>query len=328
MEFGQRFIIAYDGVAMSPDLKEFCRRFAIGGVILFADNFRDPGQLADSVAEIQRDCASGLPLFVGCDHEGGRVQRFKNGFTRLPPMADLGEQDPDSTATLLGTAARELAACGINLNFAPVADLAPRDREGSIGDRSFASDPAVASAHVAAAVRAYQRHGVLACAKHFPGHGGTSVDSHRALPRIRRSRRSEREDLEPFAAAIRAGVAGVMTAHAVFAGDPAGDVPATFSSYWIEEVLRNRLHFSGLVFSDALEMTAIRKRWPPSEAGRLAICAGTDIVIFYLVEEQLRAVHDLCLAASRGAFDGSGNDHSLRRIAAAKATLATGGTVR
>lgn len=319
--FGQRFIIAYDGVAMTPDLKEFVRRFGIGGVILFADNFVAPGQLAEAVAEIQRDCASGPPLFIACDHEGGRVQRFRSGFTELPPMADLGECDPADGAGLLETAARELAACGINLNFAPVADLAPRDRGGAIGDRAFSAEPAVAAQHVATAVRAYQRHGVLACAKHFPGHGATEVDSHRALPRIARDADAERAELVPFAAAVAAGVAGVMTAHAVYDGDPGGAIPATFSRFWIREVLRGRMGFSGLVFSDALEMRALTERWSPAEAGARAIKAGTDVCIFYLIEEQLRAVHDLCSAAGRGAFDSAETEASSTRIAAAKQAI-------
>ena len=319
--FGQRFIIAYDGVAMTPDIKEFIRRFGVGGVILFADNFIAPRQLAEAVAEIQRDCTSGPPLFIACDHEGGRVQRFRAGFTELPPMADLGERDPADGAILLETAARELAACGINLNFAPVADLAPRDRGGAIGDRAFSVDPAIAARHVAAAVRAYQRHGVLACAKHFPGHGATEVDSHRALPRIARDPDAERAELVPFAAAIAAGVAGVMTAHAVYDGDPGGAIPATFSRYWVHEMLRGRMGFAGLVFSDALEMRAIAERWSPGEAGTRAITAGTDVCIFYLIEEELRAVHDLCAAAERGAFDRVATEASLARIAAAKQVI-------
>jgi len=321
MRFGQKFMIAYDGLAMTPDVKEFCRRFSVGGVILFADNFADPAQLAAATAEIQAECAAGPPLFVACDHEGGRVQRFKTGFTRLPPVADLGLGDPDETRAIVGQAARELCACGVNLNFAPVADVALRDRPGAIGDRAFSSDPTVAARHVAAAVKAYQHHGVLACAKHFPGHGATDVDSHHALPSVARDANAEHAELAPFVAAIEAGVAAIMTAHVVYAGQREAGLPATFSSYWIREVLREQLRFKGLVFSDALEMTAIRDRWQPAEAGELAIRAGTDIVIFYLIEEQLRAVHDLCVAADRGRFDASETDASLSRIAHAKAEI-------
>lgn len=319
--FGQRFVIAYDGVEMTEDIKEFCRRFAIGGIILFADNFSDPAQLSEAVAEVRRDCWSGAPLFISCDHEGGRVQRFRRGFTAIPPMSELGAGSPDATRRTLSVAARELARCGINLNFAPVADVGPPHRAGSIGDRAFSHDAGVVCDHVAAAVAAYQTNGVLACAKHFPGHGSTEIDSHRALPRVTRDALTEVEELRPFRAAIAAGVAGVMTAHIIVPNASGDDLPASLSRYWICDVLRGSLGFDGLVFSDAMEMTAIRDRWSPVEAGGLALNAGTDIVVFYLIEEQLRAVHDLCLAAARGAIDRVATDDSMRRIRRTKAVL-------
>lgn len=321
MDFGQHFIIAYDGLAMTPDLKEFCRRFAIGGVILFADNYLDPAQLSEAVDEIARECRSGPPLFISCDHEGGRVQRFRNGFTQLPPMAELGAGDPAETRALLAIAARELAQCGVNLNFAPVADLCPADRPGAIGDRSFGTDAQRVSQHVVAAIEAYQTHGVMACVKHFPGHGATDVDSHRALPVLRRSDAMAANDLEPFISAVAAGVGGVMTAHVVAPAPGAASEPASLSTHWIETVLRGQIGFDGLVFSDAMEMTAIRDRWTPADAGRRALEAGTDIIIFYIIEEQLRAIHDLSVAHAAGRLGGAWRDRSLSRILRAKNAL-------
>src|SRR5690349_3628662 len=161
---GQKFIIAYDGLEMTADLKEFCRRFAIGGLILFSDNYSDPAQLGEHVAELQRDCTREAPLFICVDQEGGRVQRFRDGFTALPPMAELGRREPAATEALARATGDELRRCGVNLNLAPVADLCPSDRPGAIGDRAFSDDPATASSHVAAAVRGLQAAGVMACA--------------------------------------------------------------------------------------------------------------------------------------------------------------------
>lgn len=317
--FGQKFIIAYDGVAMTGELKEFCRRFAIGGVILFADNYVDPDQLREQTAELQRDCVSGPQLFIGVDHEGGSVQRFKLGFTRIPATAELGRLDPQETYAIAQVAGHELARCGVNLNFAPVADVAPADCPGAIGDRAFSDDAAQVASHVAAAVAGLQGAGVMACAKHFPGHGPTDVDSHRALPVAHRSEADlTRIDLPPFASALRAGVGGIMTAHVVYADSVDPHWPASLSSYWICDVLRRRMGFDGLAFTDALEMTAIRDAWSPTEAGRMALLAGSDIIIFYLIEEQLRAVHDLCRDHERGVFDVRAVAKSLERIAAAK----------
>lgn len=320
--FGQRFIIAYDGLEAPRDILEFCRRFGIGGVILFSDNYQNPLQLTEAVAEIKQTFADGPAPFISCDHEGGRVQRFRQGFTRLPPMAELGRRDPAETYRQLSQAARELNRCGINLNFAPVADLCPADRPGAIGDRAFGSDPAHVAGHVAAAITAYQDNGVLACVKHFPGHGATQIDSHNALPEIHRDAEQAAADLAPFEAAIRADVGAVMTAHVLAPAEGAGLEPASLSPYWIDRVLRRRMGFGGLIISDAMEMAAIRDRWPPLDAGFLALDAGTDIVLFYIIEEQLRAVHDLCVAQATGRFNQAANARSLSRIARAKARIA------
>ncbi len=323
--FGQRFFLAYDGREMAPELREFFRRFDIGGVILFADNFVDRDHLRETVVELQRDCTGEVPLFVGTDHEGGRVQRFRDGFTRLSPAAEFGVRPPGDTYALYRRAAEELRSVGVNVNFAPVADVGPKGRPGAIGDRAFHHDSARVSERVVAAVEGIQAAGIMACAKHFPGHGPTQEDSHATLPTIRKAEGDLlAEDGLPFAAAISSGVGAVMTAHCVYAesGDPRS--PASLSPFWISVMLRGHFRFEGLIISDAIEMTAITDRLSPTEAATMAIRAGTDIVIFYLIEEQLRAVHDLCLRFERGGFDAAEAERSLQRIATAKATWAAG----
>jgi beta-N-acetylhexosaminidase len=317
---GQQFILAYDGHEMPPEISEFFRRFDIGGVILFADNYADRDHLRDEISKHQRTCAGTKPLFVATDHEGGRVQRFRDGFFNLPTAAELGRLPPDETRALYRRAAMELRDVGVNFNLAPVADVSPEDRPGAVGDRAFHQNPDHVSERVVAAIAGIQSTGLLACAKHFPGHGPTEEDSHATLPIVRKPERVLlAEDGQPFIAAIKAGVGALMTAHCLYpdSGDP--HLPASLSAYWITTVLRGRLGFDGLVLSDAIEMTAITRDRTPTEAATLALAAGTDIVIFYLIEEQLRAVHDLCLLAERGGFDDALTKRSLGRIAQAKA---------
>ena len=321
-DFGQLFILAFDGARLPGEVAEFFRTFRIGGVILFADNYRDPEQLRALTAELQERCATPeAPLFVSTDHEGGRVQRFREGFTCLEPMAAYGPRDPAETETAHRRSARELAAAGINLNFAPVADLCPADRRGAIGDRSFGSDSQAVARHVEAAVRGIRAEGLLACVKHFPGHGATEEDSHRVLPVIRRSREEmETSDLFPFRAAIGAGVEAVMTAHVVY---PAGDDywPASLSPFWLRHVLRQEMGFQGLIITDAIEMKGLAERWSPLESGYQAIAAGADILLYYKEAHQFSAFYDLRRALERGEIDPGPVATSLERVRQTKRRL-------
>lgn len=322
-DFGQLFMLAFDGARLPSDVAEFFRTFRIGGVVLFGDNYREPGQLRELVAELRRRCATPTrPLFVATDHEGGRVQRFRQGFTRIPPMAELGRGEPEATAAALRHAARELAEAGIDVVFAPVADLCPADRPGAIGDRSFGTDPRRVAEHVRRAVEAIQGEGLLACAKHFPGHGATTEDSHRTLPTVALDRAAmEARDLVPFQVAIEAGVACVMTAHVLYPN--AGDArwPASLSPYWHREVLRHRLGFRGLIVTDAIEMKALLGRWSPAECGLQALHAGADVLIYYKEAHQYEAFDDLRRALERGDLDLRQVAQSLARVRRAKAWL-------
>lgn len=318
--FGQLFLLAFDGQRLSPDVAEFLRELRIGGVTLFADNYHDPEQLRRLTLELQTRCAlPEEPLLIATDHEGGRVQRFKEGFTRLPPMAELGRGEPAATARVLTRAAAELAAAGINLCFAPVADLCPADRPGAIGDRSFGDDPERVAAHVAAAVTALRREGLLACVKHFPGHGATDDDSHRVLPRVTLDREQlDERDLVPFRAAIAAGVDAVMTAHVEYPEAAAELWPASLSGHWQRRVLRGELGFAGLIVADALEMEALRARWSPTECGARALLAGSDLLLYYKEACQFSAVYELRRALERGELDPAPVAASLERVRRAK----------
>ena len=322
-EFGQLFVMAFDGERLTPDVAEFFREFRIGGVILFADNFRSPQQLRDLTAEIQERCAApGRPMLIATDHEGGRVQRFRDGFTIVPPMAELGAGDPAATEAMHRTVGRELRAAGVTFNLAPVADLCAPAQPGCIGARSFGAEPGAAARHVAAAVRGLQDEGVLACAKHFPGHGFATADSHQELPVIDApAAEIDARELVPFRAALDAGVAAVMTAHVLYpaAGDP--HWPASISPFWLTEVLRGRMGFDGVIVSDAIEMKALVSHWPPEECGLRALRAGTDLLIYYKEASQFPAFLALREALERGDLDPAGVGRSLERLDAMRARL-------
>jgi beta-N-acetylhexosaminidase len=314
--FGQLFIMAVDGRRLPRDSAEFFAAFRIGGVILFADNYESPRQLRELTAELQARCAEpGAPLFVATDHEGGRVQRFRDGFTRVAPMATYGSRAPSETEALYRLIAEELRQCGVNMNFAPVADLCAAETPGAIGDRSFGTDPNLVSHHVVSAVNGLQRRHVIACVKHFPGHGPTQVDSHRELPVIGLTPEElEARDLVPFRAAFAAGVASVMTAHAIYpaAGD---DVwPASLSRTWVRAFLRERYAYDGLVITDAIEMAPLVAKWGPVECGFQALRGETDILLYYKEAHQFTAYDELRRALERGEIDPAPVARSLNRV--------------
>jgi beta-N-acetylhexosaminidase len=281
---GQLLFAGFDGTTCPPALGELIARGRIGGVVLFARNVVDAAQLRRLVGELHAHAPHDAPLLVAIDQEGGRVQRLRAPWTEWPPMRRLGEVaaaaggDSAATAAVATALARELGDCGIALDFAPVVDVDSNPANPVIGDRSFGSDPERVAAQASTFVAAMQGAGVACCAKHFPGHGDTALDSHLALPAIDHGLdRLRTVELPPFAAAITAGVASIMTAHVVFrALDPLR--PATFSPEVIG-LLRERLRFDGVVFSDDLEMKAVADRWQPHEMVDAALTAGVDALL-------------------------------------------------
>jgi beta-N-acetylhexosaminidase len=258
------------------------RHPAAGAVILFARNYETPEQLAALTADIERQREPALPICV--DHEGGRVQRFREGFTLIPPMRTLGklwDRDRDlgrAAAAAIGyVIASELGSHGVDFSFTPVLDL---DYGGSsvIGDRALHFDPMAVGALGAGLVRGLAQGGVAAVAKHFPGHGFAEADSHVAVPRDERAfKEIARKDIVPYKTVIDAGLAAVMPAHVIYAQvDPE---PAGYSKHWLQEVLRGKLGFAGLIFSDDLSMEGAAVAGGPPERARAALDAGCDMVL-------------------------------------------------
>jgi beta-N-acetylhexosaminidase len=271
-----------EGLILTPADRDLLREPAVGGVILFARNYASPDQLADLVAGIRS--VRSPPLLVAADHEGGRVQRFREGFTELPPMRRLGRQydsDPDAALSLARTtgwvAASELRAMDIDLAFAPCVDLDWGVSE-VIGNRAFHRSPNVVAELASAYCRGLREGGMAAVGKHFPGHGGVVADSHEQLPVDRRGFGDLLDDMRPYEKLIAGRqLAGIMLSHIVYAEmDP---MPAGFSRFWIRDQLRKQLGYDGAVFCDDLSMRATRKYGSMPERARLALDAGCDMVL-------------------------------------------------
>jgi len=253
-----------------------------GGVILFSRNYANGAQLAGLTEEIH--ALRNPPLIIAVDHEGGRVQRFRDGFTAIPAMRELGwawdhgQQQARQLAHEVGfVLAAELLAHGVDLSFAPVLDL-DRGISSVIGDRGFHSDPLAVGELARAVLHGLKQAGMNGVGKHFPGHGTVSADSHHEVPVDDRTYEDiEAADLAPFRRLIEAGVGGIMPAHVVY---PRVDhQPAGFSPMWLKQVLRGRLGFDGVIFSDDLSMEGARGAGRVTDRARAAFGAGCDMVL-------------------------------------------------
>ena len=275
-------VIDVVGLALTDDDRRRLAHPAAGGVILFSRNYETPEQLTALCEEIEKLREPALPICV--DHEGGRVQRFRAGFTHLPPMRELGRLwDRDRPAGKAAAraaayvAAAELAAHGIDFSFAPVLDL-DFGASGVIGDRALHYDPTAVGALAAGLILGFADAGMAAVGKHFPGHGFCEADSHVAVPTDGRTfAEIWRKDILPYKPAIEAGMAAVMPAHVIYPQvDPE---PAGYSKYWLQDILRGKLGFDGLIFSDDLSMEGASTAGGIPERARAALGAGCDMVL-------------------------------------------------
>ena len=299
--------VGIQGTTPAPAELELVRR-GVGAVLLFARNVAEPGQVAE-LARSLKTAAPG-PLLICVDQEGGRVQRLRPPhWTAWPSMRRLGEIDQQGgldgmNGTVIAERvgemiARELSASGIDVDFAPVLDVDTNPDNPVIGDRSFSRDPRRVARLGLALAQGLERSGVASCAKHFPGHGDTSQDSHLTLPRLAHDEKRLWEvELVPFVAAARAGIASVMTAHVRF--ETFDRLPATLSPVALR-LLRQDVGFRGCCISDDLEMRAISDIWGVPDAAELSITAGCDAV---LVCHTPQHQHDAIDAIARGARAG------------------------
>jgi beta-N-acetylhexosaminidase len=275
---GQLLVVGVAGHELTAEERKPFTEGARGGVTLFRRNVGSIDQVADLTRALREACPSDQPPLVAIDQEGGRVVRIGPPALALPAMRRIGDLGDEAFATKLAKGqAEELRALGITMSFAPVADVHTREENPIIGDRAFATTPDAVARFAGAWADGLAAGGLLTCAKHFPGHGDTTVDSHLALPRVDRDEAGLRAiEIAPFAAlAKRPSVDAMMTAHVVY---PALDErPATMARRIATDLLRGELGFRGVLFSDDLEMKAIRE--PAGDAAVNAVAAGCDVLL-------------------------------------------------
>ncbi|MGE4560701.1 MAG: beta-N-acetylhexosaminidase [Desulfobulbus sp.] len=340
-EIAQIFVIGFRGCTLPHDhwLTGALAENPPGGVILFdrnidrsVQNIESPSQLAALTARLQQ--ASRTPLLIAVDQEGGMVCRLKerDGFSASPSAARLAALGVEATAGSADKMAAQLAAMGINLNFAPVVDLNLNPENPIIAryERSFGADPLAVAAHARAVIAAHHRHQVACCLKHFPGHGSAGADSHLGFVDV--STCWQPVELEPYRQLIAQGYAdGIMTAHLINRQLDLSATPATLSSLVIEQLLRRDLGFTGVIFSDDLQMRAISNGWSLSGAIQQAILAGVDMPVIGnnldpredVLTIGIRAVEELL---DSGRIDRHRITDSLERITRLKTTCTGHGT--
>lgn len=275
-------VIDVVGTVLTDEDRVRLRHPAAGAVILFSRNYENTQQLSDLVSDIEKQREPALLVCV--DHEGGRVQRFRDHFTAIPAARELGrlwdrdrERAKEAARSAAYIIAAELGAHGVDFSFAPCLDL-DYGASSVIGDRALHFDPHAVGALAGAIIQGFADAGMAAVGKHFPGHGFATADTHHEVARDDRPLAEIfRKDLAPYRAAIEAGLAGVMPAHVIYGQCDAE--PAGYSRYWLQDVLRAKLGFAGLVFSDDLSMAGASTVGGPPERARAALAAGCDMVL-------------------------------------------------
>ena len=318
-KIGQRFIIGFDGPALTPEFRRLVGRYKAGNVILFKENLQSAAQaraLCDDIKALIIE-ETGCAPFIAIDQEGGKVSRLPADMTNVAGAAELAVVGAGAVVEAAALTAAELRRIGVNFNLAPVLDVNSNPANPIIGARSFGARPELVAELGAAAVAAWERAGVLCCGKHFPGHGDTSVDSHLELPCVDKTRAElEAVELLPFRRVIAQGIPALMSAHILFPQVESRRVPATMSKTIITSILREELGFNGLVLSDAMEMNAIKQYYGAPSGCIEGIRAGVDMVLVChdaaLMEACLVAVAE---AYTNGGFDRAAFDASGERIA-------------
>jgi beta-N-acetylhexosaminidase len=321
---GQMLIIGLKGTVLEADEAKFIVDNNIGGIILMPRNCVSPMQihaLCKSVQALQSQMPDKLPLFVSIDMEGGRVHRLKPPFTKWPALAEIGKLDSTSVAFKFAFAmSEEMKAVGINLDFAPCIDIFSNPANTVIGDRALGTTPDRVAKLGSALVRGYLKGGVIPCAKHFPGHGNTLLDSHLDLPVENKSLQElEAFELEPFKKVFRSKLDLVMVAHVKNPKlDP--DWPASLSEITIKSILIDHLKFRGLVITDDLDMKALTLNYSKAEIAVRAIQAGCDILLYCNEPDSQKIAMDaLELAVTQGTIQVSAIESSYKKILALKA---------
>ena len=324
---GQKLVFGFHGTSLPEEFISLIREYKIGNVILFRRNVESGVQLRRLCAQIQSVVkeATGYPAFIVIDQEGGIVSRLPGDGVTVPgAMAIAATGDPGNARIAAEVTVWQLQALGVNFNMAPVLDVNTNAANPVIGVRSFGDDPGLVASFGEAAVRAYENTRVFCCGKHFPGHGDTAVDSHLGLPRVEKTvEELEQGELIPFRRCIAAGIPAIMSSHILFPNIEKENIPGTMSRTVITGLLKEKLGFKGLVFSDCLEMDAIRKFYGTANGTVAAIKAGIDLAeISATMELMWEAAEAVNRAADRGEFDMDEIRQSVKKILSFKEKLA------
>ncbi|MBM3116491.1 beta-N-acetylhexosaminidase [Jeongeupia naejangsanensis] len=325
---GQLFMVGFDALEVNDHITRMIREQRVGGVILFRRNVHTPAQIAKLCRRLQEVNAevSDIPLLISLDQEGGMVMRIEQGVTPIP--AAMAFQAAGSTADcekLSQINGEEMRQIGLNMNLAPVLDVNNNPLNPVIGVRAYGEDAETVIEYGLAAVRGLQHAGMIATAKHFPGHGDTATDSHYAMSVVPHDKaRLKAVELAPFQAAIDAGVDAIMTAHVAFpAIEPDAAMPATLSKNVLTGLLREEMGFKGVVISDCLEMAAISEGVGVAVGAVGTLQAGADIVLVsHLEERQQAAVEAVLQAVERGEISEARIDEALARVMVLKRSKA------
>jgi beta-N-acetylhexosaminidase len=324
---GQVLLVGFDGTTLTPELRDDLTQLHIGGVIYYDRNISSPQQVAQLNVDLQNALkANGdLPLFITVDQEGGIVARLKEdkGFTEFPgQMAVAATGNVENVRRIAQAISDEMLALGFNMDLTPDLDVNNNPQNPIIGTRSFGSDPARVAEYGVAFVEAMQGAGMIAIGKHFPGHGDTGVDSHVTLPTVPHDRaRLEAVEFVPFQAAMKARVAGIMSAHITFpAIDPTPGLAATLSPRVLTDLVRGEMKYDGLVMTDELTMGALATSgYPAPQAASASLRAGADVLLFQTGYAMHRQVHALLVEhVRRGVIPPARLDEAVRRILLAK----------
>lgn len=281
---GQQVMIGISGLALTADEKKFIVDRQIGGITLFGRNVQEPKQIWELCKEIQslrHQTKDKIPLFIAIDMEGGRVARLKAPFTQWPPVRKLGDIDsPTLSFHFAHAMGQELRAVGINVDWAPCVDIFTNPENKVIGDRALGDNAETVERHASAMIRGYLKSGIIPCAKHFPGHGHTLLDSHEELPVADHTlERLQEVELLPFKRAVKSRVEFIMAAHILFKNIDK-DVPVTFSEVFLKKIVRGEMRYKGLVVTDDLGMKAMVKHYDLKEIPVRALQAGVDILLY------------------------------------------------
>ena len=323
---GQMIMAGFEGTTLNSETEDLIRKHHVGGLILFSRNYKNPEQLYNLIRDLQDVAAStstGLPLFISVDQEGGRVARLTEPFTKYPPLCCVGNAGSEDLAYRFGQAlAVELADVGINMDYAPVLDVHTNPDNPIIGDRAIASDPETVARLANSFIKGFRDKRMIPVGKHFPGHGDTHVDSHLDLPTVKRDATTlEAVELVPFRDTIAQGLEVIMTAHVIYTAWDAKNT-ATFSKIILQDILRKKLGFEGIIMSDDLEMKAVEKYFPFDAFPRMGIEAGLDMFLICNSVEKVRALHNQFVQdVDKGTIPIAPIQQSVERILRLKKTI-------